>query len=166
MSTKYELATELRALTRGMKRPQICKMTKAQLETEIDRIKVMKQLEEDIPDYPPAKPGPLGPRAIPVAATKAAEDLTIAVPQAPAKHYTEVTKPTKAKKLPMRIGEPVAVHFDDDGVKPVAPVAASVRAHPTKALPSSSSGKFSHPGAPKRSHTCNCPMCPEKAVAA
>lgn len=153
--TKYELATELRALTRGMKRPQICKMTKAQLETEIDRIKVLKQLEEDIPDYPATKPGPLGPRSIPVAATSDG----ISVPQAPA------PRATKAKKMPMKIGEPVSVHFDDaDDGKHITHVAASVRAHPTKALPSSSAGKFSHPGAPKRSHTCNCPMCPEKAL--
>ena len=166
MSTKYELATELRALTRGMKALPICKMTKAQLETEIDRIKLMKQLKEDIPDYPPVKPGPLGPRPIPVATKAAEDDLTIAVPMAPAKHVTEVTKP---KKIKMKVGE--TVHFDDaKDLFPTLSTAASVRAHPIKALPNragsaSAEPKFDHPGAPKRSHTCNCPKCPDRVTA-
>jgi hypothetical protein len=46
MATKYELATELRALTRGTKAGPICRMKKHELEAEIDRIKVMKQLKE------------------------------------------------------------------------------------------------------------------------
>lgn len=163
MSTKYELATELRALTRGMKALPICKMTKAQLETEIDRIKVMKQLKEDIPDYPPAKPGPLGPRPIPVATKAADDDLLISVPQAPPKHTTA----PKPRTMKMKVGE--TVHFEDPGLFPSVSAAASARALPTKALPSrsgsaSTESKFSHPGAPKRSHTCNCPMCPERAT--
>lgn len=168
--TKYELAAELRALTRGMKRPQICKMKKHELEEAIDRIKVLKQLETDIGEYPPTKPGPLGPRPISVAATADG----ISVPQAPAKHFTEATKPSKKSKFPMKIGDTVSVHFDDaDDEKPVVPVATSVRAHPTKALPSSSgvpparsSSKISLPAAPRRTHTCNCPACPEKTIAA
>ena len=160
MATKYELATELKALTRGMKAIPICKMKKHELEAEIDRIKVLKQLEEDIGEYPKTKPGPLGPRPIPVAAAKAEDGLTIAVPVAPAKHVTEVTKP---KKIKMKVGE--VVHFDDaKELFPTLSTAASVRAMPTKALPDRSAGKFSHPGAPKRSHTCNCPACPEKTA--
>lgn len=175
MATKYELATELRALNRGMKALPICKMKKHELEAEIDRIKLMKQIKEDVGEYPPTKPGPLGPRPIPVAEAKT-EDVTIAVPVAPAKHLTEATKP---KKIKMKVGE--TVHFDDaKELFPTYTTATSVRAIPTKALPDRSAGKFSHPGAPKRSpadrvsgsepyssagraHTCNCPACPEKA---
>lgn len=173
--TKYELATELKGLMKGMKAVQICKMTKSQLETEIDRIKVLKQLEESIPDYPPAKRGPLGPRPIPVAPA-AVEDVIISVPQAPA------PKPKTKKKVTLApVAEPTASAERLVARQPTASaelfptfkVAASVRAHPSgdKSLPGSSAAsaadksKFSHPGAPKRSHTCNCPGCPEKAIA-
>lgn len=173
MSTKYELATELRQLTRGMKALPICKMTKAQLETEIDRIKLLKQIKEDVPDYDPAKRGHLPPR--PIEATHVTSgDAKISVPIMPKPRMTE-------KPKPVRLAEKVTVKFDDtdpiiDLLTPDAradvishtKVTARERPNPVKSLPSgpagsTSSSKFSHPGAPKASdvsHRCNCPRCP------
>lgn len=165
MSTKYELATELRQLTRGMKALPICKMTKAQLETEIDRIKLLKQIKDDVPDYDPARRGPTGSRPIEATAV-ASGDATISVPIMPKPRITEKT----AK--PVRRAEKVTVKFDDpiaDMLTPAgkielisaprvdAPAAVSERPTPVRSLPN-------RPAAPKLSdgpaHKCNCPRCP------
>ena len=153
MATKYELATELRALTRGMKPLPICKMKKHELEAEIDRIKALKDMKDGMAEYPPAKPGPLGPRKI-EAAEKPEEDTTITVPVMPKKRV--VSKPVA---VPVRHDKKVVVSFDDTHVdeKPTP-----VKSLPTKSL-------FSHPGAPLPSdrpvHKCNCPRCPDNGSA-
>lgn len=131
MSTKYELATELRALCRGTKPLPICRMKKHELEAEIDRLKILKGIP--LPEYPAAKPGPVGPRPIKAETT---ED-GITVPTAPA------TRPVKKADLIVQ-PEPVAVTATRTTVK-------SLRSLPL---------------APKRSHSCNCPACPEKALTA
>ena len=147
MATKYELATELRQLCRGTKPGAICRMKKHELEAEIDRLKILKGIP--LPEYPAAKPGPIGPRPIKVETT---ED-GIAVPAAPPKRT--VSKPK------MKAGD--LIDLDSD-LFPTMNVAASVKApHLVKALPVRS---VSLPAAPKRSHTCNCPICPEKTIAA
>jgi len=149
MSTKYELATELRQLCRGTKPGAICRMKKHELEAEIDRMKILKGIP--LPEYPAAKPGPVGPRPIKTQTTE--EGIT--VPAAPPKRV--VSKPK------LKIGD--VIQFDDPGAElfPSMTVATSAKALPTKALPVRS---VSLPAAPKRSHTCNCPICPEKAIPA
>jgi len=176
MSTKYELATELRALTRGMKPLPICRMKKHELEAEIDRIKAVNAMKEAMDDYPKAKPGPLGPRSIPTTDVTDKE-VKISVPIAPSRRDT---KP----KLAMRRAEAVTVNFDDDTPKKMEEISASTvatvterlssdsrtvatteRQTPVKSLPPRPAKvPFSHPGAPlptdRPVHRCNCPLCP------
>ena len=163
MSTKYELATELRALTRGMKPLPICRMKKHELEAEIDRIKAVNAMKEAMDDYPKAKPGPLGPRSIPTTDVTDKE-VKISVPIAPSRRDT---KP----KLAMRRAEAVTVNFDDDTPKKMEEISAATvatvieRQTPVKSLPSRPAKvPFSHPGAPlptdRPVHRCNCPLCP------
>jgi hypothetical protein len=103
MSTKYELATELRQLTRGMKAGPICRMKKHELEAEIDRIKVLKQIKPST-DYPPAKPGPTGPRRL-GSAVVSFDDVDIKVPQAPAE---KVVEPVRMKKKETAVEGPAS----------------------------------------------------------
>ena len=135
MATKYELATELRQLTRGTKTGPICRMKKHELEAEIDRIKLMKQLKDDIGEYPAAKPGPTGPRRIPtetVVSFGDEEEVKIKVPQAPA---AKVVEPARRKP----------------GRPPKAPEA--VAPSPAPRLPVSAAA-----------HVCNCAFCPKRSV--
>jgi hypothetical protein len=143
-STKYELATELRALTRGMKALPICKMTKAQLETEIDRIKVLKQLKEDIPDYEPAKRGPVGPRTVTVKQV-IKDGIEIVVPEAPPKRVTR-------KADAIRVSGPTVVNFEEP--KTTTPPPTLEIKEVTVDPPVSTAIK---------PHRCNCAHCPKKA---
>ena len=151
MSTKYELAAELRALCRGTKPLPICRMRKHELEAEIDRLKLLKGIP--LPEYPPAKPGPVGPRPIKVEST---ED-GIHVPTAPPKRVVSAGKPK------IKAGDVISLETD---LFPAStskqPAETSVKAPSVKSLPVRS---VSFPVAPKRSHSCNCPACPEKAIA-
>lgn len=145
MMTKYELATELRALNRGSKALSICRMKKHELEAEIDRLKILKGIV--LPEYAAAKPGPIGPRSIKVETTEEG----ISVPAAPAKRIVSAGK--------IKVGDRIDICMDDQ-LFPTMKVATSVKAPSLNALPVRSG----LPAAPKRSHTCNCPACPEKVT--
>lgn len=84
MPTKYELMTELRALNKGRKPLPIGRMKKGEIEQQIRLIKGLQEaLEADGP-APKAKPGPLGPRRVPVVEMPVS-DVVIKTPVAPAK---------------------------------------------------------------------------------
>jgi hypothetical protein len=84
MPTKYELQTQLRELTRGTKPLPIGKMKKAELERELALRSKLAEEREALGPAPKAKPGPLGPRRIPVIPV-ATDDVVIRTPKAPAK---------------------------------------------------------------------------------
>lgn len=85
MPTKYELQTQLRELTRGTKPLPIGKMKKEELIREIALRERVAEEREAMGPAPKAKPGPLGPRKIPVVPIEAG-DMVIKTPGVPARH--------------------------------------------------------------------------------
>ena len=143
MATRYELATELRKLTRGSRAGPICRMRKHELEAEIDRVKAVRAVP--IPEHPPAKPGPLGPREV-TTKTFVKDGIEISVPQVPR------TRIVRSGDKIRRIG-PMTLSFSDDTdhITHVAPTPPPLPANIVVATP------------PK--HRCNCSKCPVKAAA-
>lgn len=119
MSTKYELATELRMLNRGMKALPICRMKKHELEMEIDRIKKLKAVE--VAEHAPAKPGPVGPREMPLR-TVVREGVTVTVPEVPKRRIVRASDAIKQHG-------PGVVSFTDPVTVTPAAAAAPVRTH-------------------------------------
>lgn len=84
MPTKYELQAELRELTRGTKPLPIGKMKKEELVREITLRGRVADEREALGPAPKAKPGPLGPRKIPIIPVDT-DDVVIRTPAAPAR---------------------------------------------------------------------------------
>jgi hypothetical protein len=98
--TKYELMTELRELNRGQPRLAISNMKKHELEANIDALKKFKGIQaESMVGRVPAKPGPLGSRAIPVE-EESDGDVVIKTPKAPAPRVSAKPKAEKTPKAP------------------------------------------------------------------
>lgn len=138
MSTKYELATELRALNRGMKALPICRMKKHELEAEIDRIKALNAMKDAMSDvvYTPAKPGPLGPRSLKTNKVTAG-NVSLTVPEVP---KTRIVKAGLIKQH----GPRTLSFGDEDGSSDVIKHVEAVTA--------------------QKPHRCNCSKCPERAA--
>ena len=140
MATKYELATELRALTRGTKAGPICRMKKHELEAEIDRIKAVRSVA--VPEHAPAKPGPLGPREVKVRQVMK-DGMALSIP--------EVPKIRIVKNGDMiRRGAPRTLTFGDEGED----VIKHIEEKQAAALPT------------PKPHRCTCPLCPQKVASA
>ena len=140
-STKYELATELRQLTRGSRSGPICRMRKHELEAEIDRIKALKAMP--VAEHPPAKPGPLGPRTVPTK-TIVKDGVEITVPLAPR------TRIVRGGDSVRRLG-PMTLSFTDD-TEHITHTPAPLPSNIVVATP------------PAKPHRCNCSKCPERAA--
>lgn len=85
MPTKYELQTQLRELTRGTKPLPIGKMKKEELVREITLRERVADERDAMGPAPKAKPGPLGPRKIPIIPVEA-EGMVIKTPGVPGRH--------------------------------------------------------------------------------
>ena len=140
MATKYELATELRHITRGTKSGPICRMKKHELEAEIDRIKAVRSVA--VPEHAPAKPGPLGPREVKVK-TVVKEGMTITVPEVPK------IRIVKNGDMIRRAG-PRTLSFSDSGED----VIKHIEEKQVEVVPTA------------RPHRCTCPLCPQKVASA
>lgn len=126
-------------------------MKKHELEAEIDRIKLMKELKEDIGDYPPAKAGRPPAREIPTATTKVGE-VEIKLPKVPAERLVE---PYRRK-----VGRPPKKAEEDlfPGVKPGSALATE---SPAIAKAAAIVAERKLPVS-RASHICNCPLCPQR----
>ena len=98
--TKYELMAELRELNRGQPRLAISAMKRHELEAHVDALKKLKGAHsESMVGRVPAKPGPLGSRAIPVEEELDC-DVVIKTPKAPAPRVSAKPKAEKTPKAP------------------------------------------------------------------
>ena len=159
--TKYELATQLRELNRGMPRLSISTMKKHEIEANIDAIRKYKGLvAEEMTDRAPTKRGPLGPRPIEVAEeVDEGEGLTMRMPKAPAERVS--VKPPKVKVAVPKVS------FDSTDAAP-APVPVKTKVPKVPKAPKTETALASVPvpdsrkSAPVMTHFCNCPQCPAR----
>lgn len=149
--TKYELATQLRELNRGMPRLPISTMKKHEIEANIDAIRKYKGIVAEEMEGRPAnaKPGPLGPRPIKVEEDSVGDEednVIIRVPKAPAPRVSTKPKVTvpKVPTEPSGQKEPSAAKEPKSVVKKVEKVVESKKSGPVT------------------THFCNCPECPIK----
>lgn len=113
MPTKYELAAELRALNMGHRALPICRMKKGEIEHHINILKRVKEETDAAGPAPKAKPGPVGPRKVPVIAT-VMDDVQIKTPVAPSKRPTTKSEAMAAGEAYVKSRKPVNMVMGGD----------------------------------------------------
>ena len=145
MPTSWELKQELKALTFGHPRVAVSGLQKHQLEGIVSYWRVKSKELQPHMTLPPTRPGPTGPRPVPVE-EKEADGISLQVPKPPAPRLNRPVYDDTHKKPDGR-GRPKKVRVVAEAVAEEAPIVAPVVRTKSERAVYCTGG-------------CSCPNCP------